>query len=293
MNTRVSEDAVIQLKKAPSEWAAFLRLKFAKTARGVRLVEKEHHGPLYIQKPFYPEGLATPHAYLLHPPGGLVSGDHLQIQVQVEANAHALITTPGAGRMYRARSDGTPQTQTVVLDVADGANIEWLPLEAIAFPSANAVANNTIYLQADSKVIFWDVLCLGLPANKQSFDSGTFNQNLRIFRSGRLDLQERLVLNDSNRSLLENKIAFQGNPVQGLLVAGPFLRPQVELIEQLRNIAGHGGNAIGITQVADFIIVRNLGHCSEQVRKSLQKIWACLRPALLGKEACAPRIWNT
>jgi len=137
------------------------------------------------------------------------------------------------------------------------------------------------------------VLCLGLPANKQCFDSGTFNQNLRIFRDGRLALQERLVLNDSNRHLLNDQIGFQSHPIQGLLVAGPFVGPQDELIEQLRSMSQDVDALLGISQVSDYIVVRGLGQCSETMRMLLQKMWGTLRPALLGKTACAPRIWNT
>ena len=96
-----------------SSWRASLSLGFRRTERGSRLVRSEHNGPLYVQKPFYPEGPDCAHVYLLHPPGGMVSGDFLTISAHAEAQSHALITTPGAGRVYRARSDGLLQQQQV------------------------------------------------------------------------------------------------------------------------------------------------------------------------------------
>lgn len=276
-----------------SRWAAFLRLKFANTSRGVRLVEKEHKGPLYIQKPFYPEGVSVPHAYLLHPPGGLVSGDHLNIHVQVEPHAHALVTTPGAGRMYRAREDESPQEQSATLEIAEGGVVEWLPLEAILFPGAHAKATNRIFLAEQAKVIFWDVVCLGLPANGLTFDRGSFNQNLMIYRNNRLVLQERLVLNDDSRELLQASIGFQQHPIQGLMVAGPFFDDTNTLVDELRNLVGATTALVGVTRVSDFIVVRSLGDCSEQVRESLVQLWSPIRKALLGREGCPPRIWNT
>lgn len=56
-----------------SGWLAEIFLRY-ELKRGVtRLTDKQHIGPLMVQRPFYPEqGIA--HTYLLHPPGGVVGG---------------------------------------------------------------------------------------------------------------------------------------------------------------------------------------------------------------------------
>lgn len=278
---------------APSQWHARLSLRFAKTRRGVRLVEKAHQGPLYIQKPFYPEGLDTPHAYVLHPPGGLVSGDKLHIDVRIDENAHALITTPGAGRLYKARHDLSLQKQSTTLSVAKGAAIEWLPLEAIFFPSANVKIDNEIHLASDAKCVFWDVMSLGLPANKARFTSGSINQNLKVYQQGRLALQERFVLDDRIRAVLDSPIGLQGFSIQGFLLAGPFSDQTDTLIDVLRSLFSESGERIGLSMVNGFMVIRGLGECSERMRHVFEKAWGLIRPELLGREACAPRIWNT
>lgn len=299
MNVRAPVDVTvdgldpIQGQYKSDHWHAFLRLKFAKTARGVRLVEKAHFGPLYIQKPFYPEGLETPHAYILHPPGGLVSGDTLDVRIDVEKDAHALCTTPGAGRMYKARNDLSPQKQSTKLNVAEGGVIEWLPLEAILFPSAHAVIENEIRLQEKSHCIFWDVVSLGLPANKEAFSVGSFNQSVKLYRNNRLILQERFLINDATRFLLNEHAGLQGNVIQGVMLAGPLKDGEVELIEKLRAIADDADELAGVSMVSSFIVIRALGACSEKMRNFFTKCWQEVRPVILNKEACPPRIWKT
>ena len=60
---------------------------------------------------------------LVDPPGGVVvGGDGLHLDVRLDAGAHALITTPGATRLYR--SEGALALQHSRLKLAHGARLE-------------------------------------------------------------------------------------------------------------------------------------------------------------------------
>ncbi|MCB1988597.1 MAG: urease accessory protein UreD, partial [Burkholderiaceae bacterium] len=107
-------------------WHARLDLDY--TAEAARTVLRfAHTGPLRVLQSLHPEGPGVCHNVLVHPPGGLVGGDTLEVHAQVAAGAHALITTPGATRFYR--SEGATALQRTQLAVAEGARLEWLPLE--------------------------------------------------------------------------------------------------------------------------------------------------------------------
>jgi urease accessory protein len=64
-------------------WRAQLKLQFAARDGTTYLPVRHHHGPLLVQRVFHPEG-APCHAYLVHPPGGVVGGDELKLEVDVE-----------------------------------------------------------------------------------------------------------------------------------------------------------------------------------------------------------------
>ncbi len=288
----------------PSHWHAFLTLGFSKTARGTVLKTCDHKGPLYVQKPFYPEGKDTAHVYLLHPPGGLVSGDRLTITANLAENTHVLITTPGAGRVYRAREDKSLQHQITQLNVAKNSLMEWLPQETILYPDANTRLENCIELDDNAQFIGWEITCFGLPANKQDFGEGHAEQGFQIRQNGRLKVRERLVIDNASRNIFQGKAGLDSQPINGLMIAGPFPTNTDNekgideschegLINKLRSHCRDHASLSGASLVGDYIMVRSVHNDSEQMKQLFIQCWADIRPALMKKTACAPRIWAT
>lgn len=286
---------------AASRWHASLALSFAQTSRGCRLMHSAHQGPLYVQKPFYPEGADLAHVYLLHPPGGLVSGDKLSIDIQLAADARVLVTTPGAGRVYRARSDRTLQQQRTTLVLGAGAVMEYLPQETIVYPSASARLDTRIEMAPGSQFIGWEICCLGLPASDLRFSEGELSQRLSIFAGNKPVLIERLELNNHNREVYESAVGLRGQPVTALLVAGRLSAEQNSdvclqpLLESLRAlIAAYQSTSLcGISVINGFVTARYLGGNADEAKRMFISLWQLLRPLLTAREACAPRIWAT
>jgi urease accessory protein len=92
------------LSADPIRWPARLVLTAARDGAGATRVHARHDGPLRLLKTLYPEGAGIAHAVLVHPPGGLVGGDRLDIQLDLQAGAHLLVTTPAATRFYRSNA---------------------------------------------------------------------------------------------------------------------------------------------------------------------------------------------
>ncbi|WP_288131426.1 urease accessory protein UreD [Microbulbifer sp.] len=296
MNQLAVAESPLEESAAAGRWHADLDLRFECGERGCRLARNHHRGPLYVQKPFFPEGRDLAHVYLLHPPGGLVSGDRLDIRAVAEKGARALVTTTGAGRVYRARPDGLLQSQNTALRVAPGASLEWLPLENIAYPGANGAMNMRVDLSVDSHFSGWEITSLGLPACDAPFASGRLLQRLEIFREGVPLLIEALRLGGGSNNPLAARAGLRGFPVNGLMVMGPFKpSPSESLLGHCREmIEVRDGEILGgISFTAEMLVVRALGFCGFEMRALFTGLWEILRPELLHRPACAPRIWRT
>ncbi|MFA7553158.1 MAG: urease accessory protein UreD [Spongiibacteraceae bacterium] len=292
-----------------SSWLASLELQLEYNATGTRLSRSRHNGPLYVQKPFYPEGRDHPHIYLLHPPGGIVSGDSLTIIINAKKNTGVLVTTPGAARIYRARDRQTlhsQQHQQVQLNIGKNAVLEWFPLETIVFNGADVAMKTTIDLDEGSRFVGWEITCFGLPARDEPFISGRFKQHYQVNQAGLPLFVDRLVLDDNHQKLLSGKAGMQELPVSGFFLIGPV----IDEVSQ-RDAAGLDGSesvlvilreqvqrldvaeCAAISKVGEFYVGRYLGDSTEQARKIFTEWWRILRPRVIGREACPPRIWAT
>lgn len=273
-------------------WQAELHLGFARRGERTVLRENRHLGPLRVQKALYPEGGTVCQALLLHPPSGIAGGDQLSIDIRLDADAHAQITTPGAGKWYR--SAGAAASQTVALTVGPGATLEWLPQESIVFDGAIARMDTRVSLAADSRYLGWDILCLGRAASGERFDHGRFDLFCRIDRDGKPLWIERGGVSGSD-ALLASPPAWAGKTVCGtLLCSFPELPQQAaSLLESLRALAPADDAQYGITAPPGLLIARYLGNHSEAARRWFAELWSILRPACCGRAAVIPRIWNT
>jgi urease accessory protein len=273
-------------------WQAELHLGFASTGARTVLRENRHYGPLRVQKALYPEGDAVCQAIILHPPSGIAGGDHLAIKVAVDGDAHAQLTTPGAGKWYR--SGGADASQQVTLDVGPGATLEWLPQESIIFDGAVARMDTRVSLAADSRYLGWDILCLGRAAAGERFTHGRFDLFCRIDRDGKPLWIERGGVSGSD-AMLTSPAGWSGATVCGTLLCSFPEVPQqaTALLEALRAIAPADGATHALTAPPGLLIARYLGNSSEAARLWFAELWKILRPACCSRPAVIPRIWNT
>ncbi|MCZ6830629.1 MAG: urease accessory protein UreD [Gammaproteobacteria bacterium] len=277
-------------------WRASLELEFQHRRHGTRLSRCEHCGPLYVQKPFYPEGPDWAHVYILHPPGGIVSGDCLDIRVRTFANTGVLLTTPGAARIYRARETLPKQQLRTQLQIEADACLEWFPMETIVYDGADVDLCTDIELTGNARCAVWEISCFGRPASGESFQRGTFKQRYRIQRDGRPLFVDRLSLEGNSRQLLLARAGLQGQPVSGFFLVGPFPKPgEVELLPALQACieTTRQGDSGTVTRVGEFYLGRYLGRSAEQARLLFIAWWQILRPVLMGRPASLPRIWFT
>jgi urease accessory protein len=272
---------------------ARLTLGFADDNGTTRMIKRSHFGPLRVQKPLYPEHPAVCHAIIVHPPGGILGGDQLNITAHAGAAAHALLTTPGAGKWYRANGFRSQQQVTLTADV--GGVLEWLPQETIFFNDADVRMEHQVDLAADASYIGGEILCFGRTASGETFASGRVAQRTSIRRDGKLLWFEQGALR-AGTSSMHSPLALAGYSVCATLIAvgktmnAAFL---TQLREETSALAAADNARSGATQMKQILVLRYLGNSSQSARLWLSHAWQRIRPELIQRDAVIPRIWNT
>jgi urease accessory protein len=274
-------------------WRARLTLRAERRGEVSVLAQREHEGPLRVQKALYPEGPEVCQVLVLHPPAGIAGGDVLTLDIAAASGAHLQLTTPGAGKWYR--SAGPWATQNIRLHADADARLEWLPQETILFDAALAEQHIDIALAATSRAIGWDILCIGRQARGERFTRGTLRQRLRFSIDEGTRWLERGTLTGGD-ALLGAAVGLGGCTVTGTMwLYAPGLGR--DTLDALRDVAMTKEVQLGITMPAGpdagLIVARALGHEAEAVRHSFTRLWQCARPHVMQREALMPRIWAT
>jgi urease accessory protein len=272
-----------------STWPAELELTFAKHGPRTVIESRRHRGPLLVQRPFHPESDGTCHAYVLHPPGGVVGGDTLSISVDVRGGASALLTTPAAAKLYR--SNGSLSLLEQVFDVSDGASLEWMPQETIAFGGSRAASKTVVRLAPSARYLGWEITCLGRPASGDDFSTGSYRQCTEIWQGGRLVLVDRTRV-EAGGALRRESWGWAGRSVYATLVASGASEALVSSLRE-RVTPERDGDLFAVTTLSGFLVCRFLGGSAERARRALVSAWDVIRPETFGKSACPPRIWTT
>jgi len=273
-------------------WASTLHLRYGRR-HGRSTAHSRHAGALRVLAALHPEGPDICHHVLVHPPGGLVGGDRLDIRCDVEAQAHALVTTPGATRFYR--SLGAPAVQTLDATLHEGTRLEWLPLETLAYNACLGENRSRFTLAPGAELFAWDMLALGLPAAGQAFQSGRFTQHLELpgvwLERGHLDATDAALLHSpsglAGRTALGTLVFASGNPI-----AAPRRDALLDAARQLA--CGDAERTAGATSPhPQVVVLRAASHRIEPLAALFKQVWAAWRHLAWDLPPCAPRVWAT
>jgi len=271
-----------------SGWRGELHLAYECRGERTVLSRRRHSGPIVVQKALYPEGDSICHGIVLHPPGGYVGGDRIDLDVCVGAAGHALLTTPGAGKWYR--SAGATAEQGLQFRVAAGAVLEWFPQGTIVFNGALARTRTRIDVDPEGTFIGWEIACLGRTASGERFEEGVLDMSTELSIGPTPAWLEQGRIEGGSR-LLSSPVGLDGHPVHGTMLAASR-KVDAALTTACRAITPNSGVA-ALTRLPGLLVARHLGPRADDTQEYFARLWQILRLALTGRPACIPRIWRT
>lgn len=256
-----------------------------------RLTHIRTRPPLLVQQALYPDA-GMPHLALVmlsNPTGGIFQGDQHRIAVAVEPGAAAHVTGQGATRIHamphgRARQD-------VVLKVASGGYLEYLPDPVIPYRDSHFEQRLTLEVAAGGTLVYWDIICPGRIAMGESFRYRRLSSRLEVVDAGdRMSFREAFTLDPTRNmplagfGLPDGQVRPRGCTLGSMLLIadGPEMEPLLAGLQEL--VSTIPDVAVGATRLPNRVGlgVRALGVDTATVRSALTQCWAVARKHLLG-----------
>ena len=178
--------------------------------------------------------------------------------------------------------------------MADGARLEWLPLETIAYRGCLAENRLRFDLAPGATMLGWDLLALGLPAAGEAFDRGHLLQHLELpgvwLERGRIDARDA--------ALLDSPLGLAGHRVMGTLWCASGTALPDALRQQLLDAArdAFAASALDTTAGATspdarVVVCRALAPGIEPLFALWREVRARWRERLWGLAPHPPRLW--
>ena len=223
-----------------------------------------------------------PLVHLHNVSGGILSGDHLSLDVEVSAGAHAQVTTTGATRLYRHRAGAEDSQQHTRLAIGEGATLEYLPDSLIPFAGSRHRLTTSISMAKESTLIWWEVLARTFALDRLQISSS-------IDLCGRPALREDYLLDPAKRPTESTARMGQFTHLASFYAIKEGKPPAFwrDLEEELRNVAPpHWGIS---TLEAGGVIARALADSGRHFTAELAALRNTASLFLTGMPSLPPR----
>jgi urease accessory protein len=160
----------------------FLKLRFARRGANTVLAQSRFSLPLQALAPLT---LADGSCYLmlLNPTGGVLGGDRLTTEIELEPGTHVCLSTPSATRVYRTAAE--PAVLETAIRLGEGATIEYFPDHVI--PHAGSSLRQTLHVEMarGSRAILFDSTAAGRVAHGERWNFIEMDSRMEVAIGGR------------------------------------------------------------------------------------------------------------
>jgi urease accessory protein len=225
---------------------------------------------------------------VLHTAGGLVGGDLLESQVNLENNTKVLLTTSSAQKVYgsvgrsKINPKGSFSKQKNVINILNNSHLEYLPQETIIFANGLYDQMFKVSMSESSSFLFTDLIRLGRSSSGESIEGGIFRSKLEIRRNNDLfDEWEYVDQIELSKASYVAKSGMDYMPVFGSLVwicEKDFSKSKIiNLVGNIKKIFKESDGDLSIGILENGVSVRFLGASTQDARKCFFCIWKQIR----------------
>ena len=268
-------DAVFAANRARGK----IHLAVESSGQATRRRRVHESGSLRVRFPSVAAGELE--AVLVNTAGGMAGGDAFDLAVAVGANAHLVVTSAAAEKVYR--SLGPRTTVNIKMNVSAGGTLAWIPQETILFNDFRLARTIEVDLDAEARLLLVEPVVFGRAGMGEVVAQGELHERWRVRREGRLIYADGVRLAGAVADTL-------GKPAvaaYGLAVATLLLAPGDEVdADKVRALTENFRGEVGVSAWNGIALVRFCAADGGALRHDLMSVLCAFRAAAL------PRLWT-
>jgi urease accessory protein len=233
------------------------------------LARQSFRAPIHLSKPHWDGNYLI--INVVNPTAGLFAGDYVETIVRVRGGARAVLTTPSATRVFRARhsTQGTEIVQTIVVE--NEGRLDVCPDMLIAHGGARYSQTTRIEVHAGGELFFTEMLAPGRTASGETFAYEQLEFSTDLIVGSRLAVREKYCLDASSQGLESLRRRFPNAYYASSLVVSHAAR--AELLQ--REIAALNSASVlagGSRPGDDVYVIKLVATDSMSLRKAISKL---------------------
>jgi urease accessory protein len=285
----------VNLTKSQSEVGksgkvGILSLKLERDPETGKTVIREQYSrvPLFTQRAMYlEESLPTmAYVYIVSPSGGILQGDRYRIDITLDNNTLAHVTTQGATRIYKMEKNYA--SQIVNVTVGEGSFFEYIPDQIIPFRNSRFYQEVELNVHDNATMIYSEVIVPGRVASGEAFEYDIcYIKTVGKNHLGRPRFIDTVKLEPKNENPKTEGILGNLKVIGTIYIVTKESYTnalQYEISEKIKVLEIKGKISCGtsILPARQGIIVRILGNSAEDVKKIIFKVVSIARKQIVG-----------
>jgi urease accessory protein len=248
------------------------------------LSKQSFRAPMHLSKPHWDGSYLI--INIVNPTAGLFAGDHVEVTVRVGGGARAVLTTPSATRVFRAKHSMLRAEIAQTIVVENGGRLEVCPEILIAHGGARYSQTTRIELHAGGELFFTEMLAPGRTASGEVFGYEQLEFSTDLIVGSKLAVRERYCLDESSEGLQSMRRRFpRAYYASSLLVSSSdrweFVQREIEALNDAHVLAGASRPAANVCAIkvvaADSMSLRA---AVSKVRALVYSNWESCEPIL-------------
>ncbi|MEC4612763.1 urease accessory protein UreD [Tsukamurella tyrosinosolvens] len=258
-----------------------LALTLAPRGRRTVAVAQRHAGTLQTLRPMYLDDSGQVTYHVVNPGGGCLRGDTYAIDIDLQADARAVVTTQSATKVYRTPGGGAAQHMRIRLGA--GAVLEYVPDALILYREATHRQTCAVELDPSASLVLAEVVTPGWSPDGARFRYDELRMRTEIRRGGELLAVDNLLIepgraDPSGIGLLDGR-----THVGSLTAVDP--RIDEDLLDEVHALTETAGTVrSGLTALAGpGFVLRCLGDDTAELTGLFDAVIALLRSRWTGQ----------